>query len=960
MGDAKQRLREMFSASYKQHYEVRLFKEQGFARKVCKSCGRAFWTFAGSKDICGDSKCQTYTFIGKQVTKKSFDYIESWKQIEKFFVKNGHASIQRYPVLCRWFPDLYFTIAGIVDFQRMDGNKTVFELPANPLILPQPCLRFNDIPNVGITGRHNTTFIMVQQTAMYDGKNGYWKDQCIDLDFRLLTEVFGIAPQEITFLEDVWMGPNAFGPSLEYYAHGLELGNAVFTQFLGNADRHEEMQEKVIDMGAGLERFAWVGSKASTSYEPVFGPVVGYMKKQAGIKDTAIFDRYALLAGRLDFESPAEVKAGMASIAKELGISQAQMREAIEPLQAIYAIADHTKTLLLAIADGGIPSNVGAGHNLRVILRRSQSFINRFGFDISLEKVAKMHARHLKPLYPELKDALDKFAAVVGIEKERQERSMEKASAILQKELEKGIDAERMAMLYTTHGITPELMESAAQAAGKPFAMPTDFYTRLTEMHMQAATHQEKRVGLPTLPSTKLLFYDRPMAETFTAKVLHAAGNRLVLDQTLFYPEGGGQAADGGVIDGAKVTDVQTEDGIVVHTLEKSLPLRASQEVAGKIDLAKRQQHMQHHTGIHIVNGAARHVIGAHVWQAGSRKTAEKASLDVTHYRQFSEAEIAEMERQANAIVGKNLAVKKHVMPRPEAEQKFGLRIYQGGPAKSKTLRLVEIPGWDVEACGGTHWDHTADVGRIIILGSERIQDGVNRLTIKAGKEAERFLDENQRAMQEIIGTMSGAGLLFAADIAHGDKAAAYQQVKQASSVFDVEPAMLKQTVGRFLTEIAQDRKTLADIAARSKSRPKPPGKIAPFQSLQAACDYLFALWKEQKKEMAKAGQEFAAQESERLLKLAKGGMVCSVINASREEMISVGSIITGKQPDLAVLLANQKGEVVGIGKGKDMAALVREVCQKANGSGGGRPDFAQGKGDAAKLAKVLAEMAGK
>ena len=137
-------------------------------------------------------------------------------------------------------------------------NKVVFELPSNPLLVPQIDLRFNDIENVGLTGRHYTGFCMIGQTCNADADGGYWKDRCIELDYELLTSRLGIQSHEIVFVEDVWLGAGAFGYSLEYYVNGLELGNAVFTEFEGNENSHHVMDNKIIDMGAGLERLSWI------------------------------------------------------------------------------------------------------------------------------------------------------------------------------------------------------------------------------------------------------------------------------------------------------------------------------------------------------------------------------------------------------------------------------------------------------------------------------------------------------------------------------------------------------------------------------------------------------------------------------------------------------------------------------------------------------------------------------
>jgi alanyl-tRNA synthetase len=213
--------------------------------------------------------------------------ISAWKQIEEYFQSNAHSIIRRYPVVCRWRDDLYFTIASIVDFQRVIGNKVIFELPANPLIVPQMCLRFNDIENVGLSGRHYTSFCMIGQVCNAGAPGGYWKDRCIELDYRMLTNGLGIRQEEITFVEDVWMGAGAFGYSLEYFVSGLELGNAVFTEYEGNENEYRVMSNKIIDMGAGLERFSWITMGTPTSYDCSFGPVVQKLVDISGTSESS-------------------------------------------------------------------------------------------------------------------------------------------------------------------------------------------------------------------------------------------------------------------------------------------------------------------------------------------------------------------------------------------------------------------------------------------------------------------------------------------------------------------------------------------------------------------------------------------------------------------------------------------------------------------------------------------------
>ncbi|MBD3155555.1 MAG: alanine--tRNA ligase, partial [Candidatus Aenigmarchaeota archaeon] len=154
----KKTLRKKFQKEWEKYYKIDFLINKGFQRKLCPKCGKGYWTLDPNRDHCPDQPCQNYEFLGDSPTKKRFSYIESWHEIEKFFKKNGHRSIKQYPIVCRWRDDLFFTIASIIDFQRVENNQVIFQMPANPLIVPQFCLRFPDIPNVGVTGKHYTNF----------------------------------------------------------------------------------------------------------------------------------------------------------------------------------------------------------------------------------------------------------------------------------------------------------------------------------------------------------------------------------------------------------------------------------------------------------------------------------------------------------------------------------------------------------------------------------------------------------------------------------------------------------------------------------------------------------------------------------------------------------------------------------------------------------------------------------
>ncbi len=889
----KDLLRTRFSSDPDKHYRVRLFEEQGFERKRC-NCGRWFWTTDPERTHCPEPPCQDYEFIGSPPTKKRLSYVDSWLAVEKFFVKEGHTSIRRYPVLCRWFPSLYFTAASIVAFYREEFGHVSFEMPANPLIIPQRCLRFVDIPNVGVTGRHYTSFVMIGQHSIYDGKNGYWKDDCVEYDQRLLVEACGIPEEKVVWVEDVWVGPSAFGPSLEYFVDGLELGNAVFTQFLGTPDDFTPMENPVIDMGAGLERFAWISQGTSSGYEAVFGDVIAEMKDQSGLEyDDKLFKSYSRISGSIDYTGMTDASKAKAQIAKRLGIAPPKLDASVRPFEAIYAIADHVGALAYAIADGGLPSNVGGGYNLRVVLRRALSFIDEFNFPFTLGEVADMYAKDMSEMSPELLDRLPDISRILEVEEERYRSALSRAKSRVSTLIKKRerFAVEELSKLYESEGITPELIEEAARRDGKEISLPGDFYQQTTEKHMTAEeAPQEKEIeGLGDVSETELGFYEDERKLDFTAKVLKVLpGSLVVLDRTYFYPRSGGEEPDLGILGGSRVLDIDKVKNIVVHRLEE-VGFKEGDLVECRIDPGRRRQLTIHHTATHIVNAAARRVLGEHIWQAGAHKDVEFARLDVTHYERISPEQLRKIEDVSNELVQEEIPVHKRFMPRRDAEKEFGFRLYQGGAPPGGVIRIVNIEGVDVEACGGTHLDNTREAGLIVILRSERIQDGVNRIEFVAGPAAFGKLREKRDLLA------------------------------RASETLRVEDERLPSTVERFFKEWKERGKRIerledslsASVAARLEDNAIVVGDLELLVS-----------------EVADVGPEILAKIAQSLEREDRA--VVLIGKEARSRRVHVVAVVgTG-----------------GIKRGLSAGRIAKEIASFLGGGGGGSDSVGRGAGN--------------
>ncbi len=738
----KNSLREEFSKDYQKYYSTKLFEEKGFVRKKCRECGKYFWTLDKSRELCGDSEHEPYSFF--KDSPKKIGYVDFWNKFAEFFKENGHVEIEKYPVVSRWRPDLYFTIASIQDFQRIEGNKMGFEYPSNPLIVPQICLRFNDIPNVGVTGRHLTSFMMAGQHAFNYPSEGYWIDRTIELNYKFLTEVLGVDKKKLTYIEDVWaMGDfSEFGPDLEAFANGLELVNNVFTQFSYSEGKVSELKGKVVDVGWGFERLLWFASGNYTLYDAVFHRELEYLYEKTGFHpNRETYAKVAGISGLIDIGEDKEGQKKELEIIKRNGIDEKEYLEEIKPAQALYAIVDHTRTLLFAIHDGALPSNVSGGYNLRIILRRVFDFMDRYGFKFDLMDLFRMHCEDLEGLYNGLEDSLDVISKIVDIERKRYDQMKSKSERIIKGIIDKNeeLDRGRIKVLYESEGITPEFIESYSRRMGHFISVPDNYYESIIKGDFVEKEKKVKKVSIDTdgLPNTIKLFYD--FDNMSDSKVLRVSGNYVVLDRTPFYAEGGGQEADHGTMNGIRVVDVQSDLGVIVHRLESPPSFKQGDFVRCVVDMDRRIRLMAHHTATHLISAAARDVLGKHAWQEGAHKGEEKAHIDIAHFEKLDDKEISEIEMKANSYIFHGIKVSLHDMNRGDAESKFGFSIYQGHGVPSSRLRIIEVDDLngnliDAEACGGLHLiNRESLIGLIKIISTSRIHDGVDRIEFTAG-----------------------------------------------------------------------------------------------------------------------------------------------------------------------------------------------------------------------------------
>ena len=573
-------------------FPIEALESFGLHRQQCSNCGVFFWASITSK-VCGEPECcGGYSFINKTPAQVSMDFPQVYLKFADMLKKEGYTPIQRFPVVARWRDDLDFNIASIIGFQPYVVRGEV-DPPANPLTIPQICLRFGDIDNIGYTGRHHTGFTMIGQHSFQKPEN-YDINSYFKVLFNWYLEGLKIPIEELRVHEDAWLGGGNCGASLEVFSGGLELGNQVYMTYdmTGAQDISElkELDLKVLDMGMGQERCCWFSKGSLNSYEACMPEVCKYLFDKTQLKPNwELYEKFLPHSGNLNIDEVEDIDTAWRELAEELSVNVDELKTEIEPLAGIYSIADHTRTLLYAIADGALPSNVKGGYNLRLILRRALDFIDKFDWDIDLYEVMKIHAKELKSLYGELEEELSSHTGdgvptikkLIDLEVKKYYNHKEKIQHTISKIAKKGkeLNNEELIKLYISEGITPSDLETTFREQGKNLQVPANFFTLVTE-HFEEKKEESKnsqfdkkiKEHIKDLPATQLAYYEDTYKEKDNVEILKEFSvdgkNFIVLNKTLFYPTGGGQACDVGFIGNQEVINVFRVGSVVLHQVK--------------------------------------------------------------------------------------------------------------------------------------------------------------------------------------------------------------------------------------------------------------------------------------------------------------------------------------------------------------------------------------------------------
>jgi alanyl-tRNA synthetase len=848
-----------------------------------------------------------------------------------FFEERGHQPIASASLVPE-DPTVLLTIAGMLPFKPIFLGQVTPTVPR--ATTSQKCIRTNDIENVGRTARHHTFFEMLGNFSFGD----YFKNQAIAYAWELTTQTFGIAPENVVvsvFEEDdeafeIWekevgvnpkriqrmgaadnfwvSGPTGpCGPCSElYYDFKPELGddnidleddsrfiefyNLVFMQYNRDIDgKLTPLQKKNIDTGMGLERMAQILQRKPNNYETdLIFPIVQTAANLAGI----------------DYETADE------SVKVSLKV-----------------IGDHVRAVVHMIADGITASNEGRGYILRRLLRRVIRSGRVLGItEAFTTKVAETAMQLSESQYPNVRQREAFIKQEMEREEQRFRETLDRGEKLLAEIIDRSsgsISGEDAFVLYDTYGFPLELTQEVAEEQG----LTVDAAGFETEMQKQRdrAKAAHKTIDLTaqntiadlakTLGETEFLGYQESSSTAKVEMILvnsHSvtqaeAGDlvQLVLGQTPFYAESGGQIGDRGYFSGdnllVRIEDVQKQNGLFVHIgqVERGTILVGT-TITAQIDRTCRRRTQANHSATHLLQSALKLVVDDQIGQAGSMVSFDRLRFDFNLNRAVTPEELQQIEQQINQWISEAHAADIEIMPIAAAKAKGATAMF--GEKYGETVRVIDFPGVSMELCSGTHVNNTAEIGVFKIISESGVAAGVRRIEAVAGPAILEYLN-----VRETV-------------------------VKDLSDRFKVKPEEISNRITAMQTELKENQKQIATLKAQLA--------VAGTSQLVAQAVTIGA-FKTIVAELPGADAESLKSAAENLLqKLGSNGAV--VLGASPEE--GKVNFVAAFGPD-AVKKGLQAGKVIGV---------VAKIC---GGGGGGRPNFAQAGGkDTSQLRAAIGE----
>ncbi|PLT30898.1 alanine--tRNA ligase [Peribacillus deserti] len=852
-----------------------------------------------------------------------------------FFQEKGHSIEPSASLVPHDDPSLLWINSGVATLKKYFDGRVI---PQNPRITnAQKSIRTNDIENVGKTARHHTFFEMLGNFSIGD----YFKEEAItwawefltddkwinfpkeklsvtihpedDEAFKLWNEKIGIPTERIIRLEenfwDIGEGPS--GPNTEiFYDRGpeygddpndpelfpggeneryLEVWNLVFSQFNHNPDgSYTPLPKKNIDTGMGLERMACVVQEVPTNFDTdLFMPIIKATEEISGVK----------------YGSGKEAD------------------------MAFKVIADHIRTVSFAVGDGALPSNEGRGYVLRRLLRRAVRHAKKISINRPfMFELVSVVGEIMKDFYPEVKTKQEFIETVVKNEEERFHETLNDGlhilAEVIKKEKEKNsstIPGEDVFRLYDTYGFPVELTEEYAEEEG--MKVDHEGFEQAMEAQRERARAARQDVGSMQVQGgvlgditaeSKFVGYDHLEADGTVEAIVKngqlaeeaGAGEEIqvVLTETPFYAESGGQIADIGIITGTdvklSVKDVQkAPNGQNIHrVIVESGILKKGTSVHAVVDAANRTEITKNHTATHLLHQALKDVLGVHVNQAGSLVQNDRLRFDFSHFGQVKPDELEKIEEIVNQKIWDSLAVQIDYKNLNEAKEMGAMALF--GEKYGDIVRVVQVGKYSLELCGGCHVPNTSVIGLFKIVSESGIGAGTRRIEAVTG-------------------------------------AAAYGQLKEQINI-------------------------LQDAAAKLKANPRElPVRI------ESVLAEMKELQRENESLTAKLSNIEAGNLVNQVKQIDGVPVLAAKVQAQdMNNLRSMADDLKQKLGSAVILLGSVQGEKVNLiagvtndlmEKGYHAGKLIKEVAARCGGGGGGRPDMAQAGGkDPDKLDSAL------
>ncbi|RXR20496.1 alanine--tRNA ligase [Flavobacterium amnicola] len=869
---------------------------------------------------------------------KSQDIRKAYLQ---FFESKGHTIVPSAPIVLKDDPTLMFNNSGMAQFKEFFlGNGT----PKSPRITDtQKCLRVsgkhNDLEDVGFDTYHHTMFEMLGNWSFGD----YFKKEALPWAWEFLTEVLkldkdrlyvsvfeGSTEDNVPFDQEAWdiwkqfvpedriilgnkkdnfwemgdQGPcgpcseihidlrtdaertAVYGRSLVNADHPqvVEIWNNVFMEFNRKADGSlEKLPAQHVDTGMGFERLCMAMQNVTSNYDTdVFTPLIAKVEEITGLKYTSN-----------------EVQ----------NISEEQNKTNI----AIRVIVDHVRAVAFAIADGQLPSNTGAGYVIRRILRRAI----RYGFTFLgtkepfINKLVEVLANQMGEFFPEIKSQQQLVTNVIREEEASFLRTLEQGIQLLDNVMQntpgKEVSGEKAFELYDTFGFPKDLTALILKEKGFSFN-EADFETELQKQkaRSRAASEVSTEDWKVLIDGNVETFvgYDQTENDVKITRIRKVDSKKdgilyqIVLDNTPFYPEGGGQVGDKGVLVSANETieiiDTKKENNLILH-FAKQLPENVNASFTAKVNTDLLNATSKNHSATHLMHLALRTILGTHVEQKGSLVNPNYLRFDFSHFSKVTEDELRQVEAFVNERIAQQIPlIERRSIPIQQALDEGAMALF--GEKYGDTVRAIKF-GDSMELCGGIHVKNTADIWQFKIISEGAVAAGIRRIEAITGDAVKDFYTKQENTLAEIKETLKNP-----------------QDILKSVASLQEDNAKLKKQLEQLLKE---------KIDGLSASL------VSELQEVN--------------------GINFLAKQVE--LSMSSTKDLTQAIGTSKPNSFVVLASIEDGLPNIHCYIAKELVAAKGLNAGN----VIRELGKLIDGNGGGQPFFASGKGKNANgIAAVL------